>query len=179
MTPWIKGILGVSVFFGIILGYVFQSTQLSGYFDLAALIKNGMLLGTIVGGLLGFLLYTKGKDQDARFSIYAGMLVLGVVSGPLLLSIANRWTSSPPTADEFELLEVQPVMHSNIGIIKGETFQPDAHIIKIKVNTDIVNLQIEGNLDRYILEEDSIVLNVRHGGLGFNYVDHTAMEAVL
>ena len=90
MHSWIKGAIGFLGFFGIIAGYVIQSSHLSGYLDLAGLIKTGLLTGAVVGGMLGYILQRNGKDQDTRFSIYAGMLVLGVATGPLILSLVNR-----------------------------------------------------------------------------------------
>ena len=179
MPSWIKITIGILGFFGIVIGYTAQVTHFSGHLDLAGLIKNGLLLGAIVGGILGFILHRKGKDQDARFSIYAGMLVLGVATGPLVLSTINRIFSSAAHPVEFELLSVKPVMGFRGGVIKGETFSADAHLLKMKKEATTYTVKIGADLNDYILDDDSIILNIRKGGLGYDYVDHSPTSNVL
>ena len=179
MQSWIKGTIGFLGFFGIIIGYVLQAPHLNGYLDLAGLIKTGLLTGAIVGGLAGYLLHSKGKDQDARFSIYAGMLVLGVAIGPLVLSLANRALSSAAHPVEFELLSVKPVMGSRGGVMEGDTFSADAHLLNMKREEITYTIRLGADLNDYILDDDSIILNIRQGGLKYDYIDHSRSSDVL
>jgi len=179
MPSWIKIAIGIIGFFGVILGYTTQLTHLSGHLDLAGLIKNGLLLGSIVGGILGFTLYQKGKDQDARFSIYAGMLVLGLAIGPLVLATVNRIFSDEVQPVEFELLSVQPVMGSRGGVMQGKAFIADAHLLNMRREETTYTIKIGADLNDYLLDDESIILNIRKGGLGYDYVDHAPSSNAL
>lgn len=170
MSPIFKGILGALTFFGLILGYVLEAKFLSGYLNLAHFLKTSLLLGAILGGLMAYPLSRKGKDQDSRFSIFAGLLVLGVIIGPLSLSWINRATSSPPLALQFELISIMPTMKTNIGVIKGQPFQIDAHKIVVERDLQRFELEIGPDLDAYLMDDKFIMLNIFNGGLGYRFI---------
>jgi len=172
MQSWIKGAIGVLMFFGIIVGYSIQVDHFSGHLDLAGLIKAGIITGLIIGILSGQFLYKKGKDQDAKFSIYAGMLVLGIVTGPLILSLANRAFSGSPETTKFQLIKIDPVIQSSVGILVGHEPEPNANIVTMKKEGVTYEVKLGPELDGYLIDDESIILNIRKGGLGYNYIDN-------
>lgn len=159
------------MFFGVIIGYVIEAKYLGGYLNLAAVIKNGLLGGAVVGGLLGFVLKGQGKDEDGRFTIFAGLLVFGLASGPLMVSLLNRISCEGPVLTEFELVKLEPIMKTNIGIIEGEVFKPDGHRATISKDGEIYDIEIGEDLTLYRIDDDKILLKICSGRFGFEFVE--------
>lgn len=171
MSTWIKVTIGVVVFFGAITGYVLEIPHLGTYLDLGSLIKTGVIGGAVVGGVYGYILQKSGSDQDNRFSIFAGVLVFGIVLGPLVLSLLNRNITSDSRTEEFELLSIKPVMDSRFGVIEGEEFDPNAHMIQFSNGEETYQIKVQVAPEQLKDIEESILLKVASGGLGYRYIE--------
>lgn len=170
MPTWIKVAIGLIIFFGIIFGYTSQAEHISTHLDLASLMKTGVIAGAILGLIDGYLFQKSGKDQDSRFSIFAGVLVIGIVLGPLILTLLNRYIDSSSSVKEFELIAIKPVMESRFGVTEGTTFDPDAHMIRFRDGDDTYEIKVTVDVDELSKDEDTILLDVAEGGLGYRYI---------
>jgi len=171
MSTWIKVMIGAFCFFGVIFGYAFQANHLSTHLELGSLMKTGAIAGAILGLIDGYLFQKMGKDQDSRFSIFTGVLVIGIILGPLILSLLNRYIGSETAIEEFELISIKPVVESRFGVVEGSEFESDGHMIQFSDGDDIYEIKVTVDVDELKKDEDSILFQVAQGGLGYRYIE--------
>ncbi|MBT8220956.1 MAG: hypothetical protein KJP00_14095 [Bacteroidia bacterium] len=170
MSSITKIIIGFLSFFVIILAYVVEARYFNGYLNFASLLRTGALLGGLIGIGAGIYFWNQSDDDDTKFSLFATSLVLGVVLGPLLISITNRWLNTQDELIEFEVVDIYPVMKSAFGILKDEEFRADGHELTIENEEGQYQIEIGSDLSKYQIDDDSIFLKVKKGFWGYRYI---------
>jgi hypothetical protein len=113
--------LAAIAFFGMIYLFVLEFDFFSLYLDMGAMLLRAIIIGGSVGLIIGVVASLNVERPFDRVRISLLMLLLGLILGPISLSLSNRKLDKNPTENyEVKLLSVKPYLDSAYGIIQGQ-----------------------------------------------------------
>ncbi len=166
----IKVIAGVIIFFGTILLYINEfkfvvNTEQSGRLILYSAIVMSIFAGTIIA-----LNMRHTTTLFEKFMLITGVLLMCLLLTPLFGSLTNRLFGTNNTDyKRYDLISISARSEQPLGLIDSNSIQVDG--FRILVETE------HGDESFYVRErrsfrkqDDTILLPMRRGGWGFDYL---------
>jgi hypothetical protein len=164
---------GVLGFFCLISLYAIEIPYFNRYFSFAVFLTYSEIFGVLLGGLAAWYFGKSLADSYDRMRLRIGLVVAGLIFGPLVFSLMNRWLDPWPRNIELvEFAGTEARVSSRFGIpdpeeaVEGDTY----HIYfyrKDQLKRIVFNRK--PNLEN-VQEGDQIGLLVRKGLFGLEWV---------
>lgn len=161
-----KIILGIIVFFVLVVLYANEITWMNNTFDRNSMILTAVMLGVLVGLGAGYQLYRPEREQLETFQIFIGSIVVGALIMPLFLSLANRIASPNgivPTNVEF--VENDAFQSNRFGKIAQEN--PDGYHTFVIWKGEIKRIYSPVPIYENAQKGDTVTLPIKKGLLGY------------
>lgn len=168
---WVAtGVLG---FFAIAALYAWEFNYFNRYLSFTRLMIVGLLAGAVLGSLAAWWWGRQFTDSYDRMRFSLGVVLAGIMLGPLLVSLANRWLDfRAPRIEAVEFVRTDGRYKSRFGL-------PDPEEM-LQPNTYHLYFYHRASLQRVIFDEspgledrqrgDTIALEIRPGLLGLPWV---------
>lgn len=168
---------GVMGFFAIAALYAWEFNYFNRYLSFTNLMIVGLLTGALLGGLAAWRWGRQFSDSYDRMRFNLGVVLAGLVLGPLLVSLTNRLLDfRTPRVEAVEFVSADGRYKSRFGL-------PDTDEM-LQPNTYHLYFYHRASLERVIFDEslgledrqrgDTIALEIRPGLLGLPWVHSLA-----
>ncbi|PHN08397.1 hypothetical protein [Flavilitoribacter nigricans] len=173
MDQRIKIALAVLGFFCIIMLYAAEIPYFNRYFSFVKFLGFSLVFGLLVGGLAAWKLGAKIADPYDRMRLSVGLVVAGLLFGPLVFSLLNRHLDPWGTQlENVEFVEIEERYSSRYGLPDTDEIpEPNASHLYFYRNSELTRIVFNKKLDLGDVDRgDLIGLNVRKGLFGMEWV---------
>lgn len=173
MDQRIKIALAVVGFFCIIMLYAAEIPFFNRYFSFTRFLTFGLVFGLILGSLSAWKLGGKLSDPYDRMRLRVGLVAAGLLFGPLLFSLFNRYLDPwPARVESVEFVELDERYSSRYGVPDPEEMpEPNASHLYFYRNAELTRIVFNKKLDLGDLDRgDTIGLDIRKGLFGLEWV---------
>src|SRR5690606_20129618 len=121
-------VIGTLAFFGLVVVYALEIPYFNRYFSFSGFLLFGVLFGLLIGAAGAWFWSRRMDDPYDRMRLWLGLLIAGVLLGPLFCSLLNRHLD-PWSArwENVELVEMEERYSSRYGVgNSGELPEPNS-----------------------------------------------------
>lgn len=172
MDQRIRIALAVAGFFCIIMLYAAEIPFFNRYFSFARFLGFSLGFGLLLGGIAAWKFGGRLGDPYDRMRLRVGLVVAGLLFGPLLFSLINRYLDPwPNRIESVEFVELEERYSSRFGVPDDEIPEPNASHLYFYRNAQLGRIVFNKKLDLgRVNRGDLIALNIRRGLFGLEWV---------
>lgn len=165
--------LAVAGFFCIIMLYAIEIPYFNRYFSFIRFLGFSLTFGLLVGGLAAWKLGRKLPDAYDRMRLRLGLVLAGLLFGPLVFSLLNRHLDPWPThLEKVEFVEVEERYSSRYGLPDPDEIpEPNTSHLYFYRNASLTRIVFNKKLDLGDVDRgDFIELKIHKGLFGVEWV---------
>lgn len=169
-----KNILPAVLFLGLIALFIGAYVQEFSYLNRSLGIWRLMATAAIIGGVFGLaialVLQSRYNDIVAKIRLFSSAVIIGILVLPLLASLSNRILGANASPVAVIVEAEQPFYSSRFGIINGQLAQPDGYFLFFYKGPQLYRIAYKKSLAGNSVKGDTIVLPIRKGFWGVDWV---------
>lgn len=171
--------LGVLAFFCLALLYALEIPYFNRYFSFTSFIVVSVVFGLLLGGFAAWRWGSRMKEPYDRMRLWVGLLVAGILFGPLFLSLLNRHVDPWPSYwENVELVEVEARLSSRYGLPDPEEMpESNSYHLYFYRNARLTRMVFQKKPDLGDTKKgDLIGVKIRRGLFGLEWVQAVRPE---
>lgn len=172
--------VGVLLFFAVASLYTWEFSYFNRYLSFTRIMIVGLLVGGLLGGLGAWYWSRRFSDWYDRLRLSLGVVLAGILLGPLLLSLANRLLDPRPAfMERVEFVRGEGRFHSRFGLPNAdELVDPNSYHLYFYRQSSLERVIFSRPPEKLDFQRgDTLTLEIKPGLLGMPWVRSIAASA--